>query len=115
MMRELWERLHDEREDVDEDRGRMRPVNEVIADLMQLAERERAVWLGEGYDDYLRSSHWINLRAMMRARAGGCCKRCGCASKRLEIHHLTYERIGRELESDLIALCPGCHAEEHGK
>jgi len=29
----------------------------------------------------------------------------------LEVHHQTYERVGRELETDLIALCCYCHDE----
>ena len=33
---------------------------------------------------------------------------------RLEVHHLTYERIGREHPDDLIVLCPQCHADVHG-
>ena len=33
----------------------------------------------------------------------------------LEIHHLTYERVGRELDSDLVALCWSCHEETWDK
>lgn len=33
---------------------------------------------------------------------------------RLEVHHLTYERLGREADDDLIVLCPSCHREQHG-
>ena len=29
----------------------------------------------------------------------------------LEVHHLTYERVGRERDTDLIALCCYCHEE----
>ncbi len=29
----------------------------------------------------------------------------------LEVHHRTYERVGRELETDLVALCWSCHDE----
>ncbi len=28
-------------------------------------------------------------------------------------HHLTYERIGQELASDLVALCTACHDRAH--
>src|SRR5215475_10158177 len=28
---------------------------------------------------------------------------------RLEVHHLTYERLGNEHPDDLIVLCPQCH------
>jgi hypothetical protein len=33
---------------------------------------------------------------------------------RLEVHHLTYDRIGHEHPDDLIVLCPQCHADTHG-
>ena len=33
---------------------------------------------------------------------------------RLEVHHLTYERVGHEHPDDLIVLCPACHAAAHG-
>lgn len=33
---------------------------------------------------------------------------------RLEVHHLTYERLGREHPDDLIVLCRACHAAQHG-
>lgn len=29
----------------------------------------------------------------------------------LEVHHLTYERVGRERDDDLVALCCYCHDE----
>ncbi len=33
---------------------------------------------------------------------------------RLEVHHLTYERLGAEWDDDLIVLCPACHRGQHG-
>lgn len=64
------------------------------------------------YQDYLRSSHWRALRLKVLERDGHRCK--GCRRKdRLEVHHLTYERLGRELSEDLITLCQRCHATEH--
>src|SRR3990167_7782601 len=32
----------------------------------------------------------------------------GC-SDRLEVHHITYERYGHEVNSDLISVCSRCH------
>lgn len=34
-----------------------------------------------------------------------------CELQQLEVHHLTYERRGHELDSDLLALCWGCHED----
>jgi hypothetical protein len=41
--------------------------------------------------------------------------RCGrCGSKRdIEVHHTTYERLGKEWDSDLEVLCVNCHRGEH--
>ncbi len=59
-------------------------------------------------DVYLRSPYWRARRARAIARAGGRCERCGVTG-RLEVHHLTYARLGRERDRDLRALCHGCH------
>ena len=45
----------------------------------------------------------------MKERAGHKCAKCGQTSATLEVHHLTYERFGRESEADLIVLCKVCH------
>lgn len=75
---------------------------------------------------YWRSVKWRRLRAQVLQRDGGCCQVCkrkaGDVDPRLkgkqrtvvlEIHHLTYERYGRERLSDLLTLCQRCHATEH--
>jgi hypothetical protein len=33
---------------------------------------------------------------------------------RLDVHHLTYERLGHENPDDLIVLCSDCHCRVHG-
>jgi hypothetical protein len=57
---------------------------------------------------YLRSPHWRARRARAIALAGGRCERCGRPG-RLEVHHVTYARLGRERDRDLRALCHRCH------
>lgn len=76
-------------------------------------------WLGGPlrrwrYRRYLRSEHWRSLRRQVIRRSGGRCERCG-RSGRLEVHHVTYVRRGRELPSDLQVLCRDCHDEAHEK
>lgn len=37
-----------------------------------------------------------------------------CGSKKdIHVHHLTYERMGHELDSDLMVLCEVCHDKVH--
>ena len=40
------------------------------------------------------------------------CENCDERSS-LQVHHLTYARLGREIDEDLVVLCRMCHANEH--
>lgn len=63
------------------------------------------------YSDYLRSSEWKKKRKAAVKQAHGICQRCGRTeySRRIEVHHRTYERLGRELPEDLEVICVECH------
>jgi hypothetical protein len=60
------------------------------------------------YERHIKSAQWRNMRRDIGRLRGNRCERCG-SSHRLELHHLTYERLGRELLSDLELLCIDCH------
>jgi 5-methylcytosine-specific restriction endonuclease McrA len=60
------------------------------------------------YEDYIRSAKWRQLRWAAMDRSGRCCERCQ-ADLAVEVHHLTYERLGHERADDLEALCESCH------
>src|SRR4051812_22187423 len=60
------------------------------------------------YKDYLKTMHWQEKRRRAMLRAGGVCQRCHHESRLLEVHHLTYARIGREREVDLLVVCDSC-------
>jgi 5-methylcytosine-specific restriction endonuclease McrA len=66
------------------------------------------------YQQYLKSPRWRKKAATARKRAGYRCQLCN-KQKPLEVHHRTYERLGYELPSDLIALCAACHKRHHGR
>lgn len=89
------------------------------------------------YADYLVSAEWKLSRKNALQRASHRCQSPSCELEylrslsdaelafeedemlpphayRLEVHHLTYARLGRELPDDLIVLCPACHAAAHG-
>lgn len=59
----------------------------------------------------MQSDAWKALRETMIAIADGTCERCDATEDTvaLEVHHLTYERLGREELDDLQVLCPTCH------
>jgi 5-methylcytosine-specific restriction endonuclease McrA len=68
------------------------------------------------YDEYLaylRSPWWTARKAAVRKYRGDHCERCHCRY-RLELHHRTYKRLGRELPEDVELLCWACHRREHG-
>jgi hypothetical protein len=59
------------------------------------------------YTHYLNSEAWKARRAQILARDGYMCRRCHGIAR--EVHHLTYERLGRERDDDLESLCSACH------
>ncbi len=66
------------------------------------------------YNNYLGSDHWKATRNKALERADYECWHCGGGDK-LHVHHLTYERIGKELPTDLMVLCASCHARTHSQ
>lgn len=66
------------------------------------------------YAEYLQTPHWREKRARAMARCGGQCQRCYRRDLGLHVHHMTYDRLGCEAESDLMVLCGLCHREVHG-
>jgi 5-methylcytosine-specific restriction endonuclease McrA len=65
------------------------------------------------YSAYIHSDEWNDRR---EAYLHYYCNRCrGCLSieRPLQLHHLTYERIGREEIEDCQILCKRCHQRRH--
>lgn len=66
----------------------------------------------EEYKAALQSKRWKLLRRIHISENDGKCAQCNSAplaNETLELHHLTYERIGKEKFSDVILLCRCCH------
>ncbi|HSQ51975.1 MAG TPA: hypothetical protein VLL94_11995 [Nitrospiraceae bacterium] len=66
------------------------------------------------YSDYLKTPQWREKRQLVMKRAGGLCEGCAHAPA-TQVHHLTYERAGREMLFDLVAICDACHEAVHGE
>ena len=95
-----------------------------------------------GYREYLKSAEWKRKRDAVMQRAmqsfmpaspvirrtvdgygrviksialehRPTCENDGCTNEAVHVHHLTYERIGKEWLEDLQALCPKCHEQQH--
>jgi 5-methylcytosine-specific restriction endonuclease McrA len=79
------------------------------------------------YEKYLETAHWQGFRKLVLTeqlkRIGrNECERCppqpnseGEGDVELHVHHLTYERLGRELIEDVQIICRECHDREHGR
>jgi len=64
------------------------------------------------YAAYLRSPQWRATRERTLRLRGRRCEACG-SRHRLDVHHRTYVRLGRETEDDLRVLCRHCHETAH--
>jgi 5-methylcytosine-specific restriction endonuclease McrA len=64
------------------------------------------------YAEYLRSPWWQHISASAKTAAQHRCQGCG-TGERLEVHHKTYSRRGREQLEDLEVLCHACHRAQH--
>jgi len=68
----------------------------------------------ETYEHYLSSPEWRQRRHAAIAAARWRCARCGwqCVwydGRGLEVHHLHYDTLGAEADTDLEVLCWRCH------
>lgn len=82
--------------------------NEEWKERKREKDRQWHAW----YDEYLRSDEWKQRRHQVLQRAGGMCE--GCLKRSAtQVHHLTYDRVGKEMLFDLVAICDICHGQIH--
>ena len=74
--------------------------------------RPRNLILWSEKQEYLKSIHWKQLRRIVLMRDNNTCKQCGC-TKSLNVHHITYKRLGDESIDDLVTVCRNCHQAIH--
>lgn len=73
------------------------------------------------YSTWMASSRWRARRAAWLARwiaehgSEPACAACdtGWSLRRGDLHHRSYDRLGRELDADLTPLCRECHDQVH--
>ena len=88
----------------------------------ELYRAERGIWgnyaeteknlMNNEYYNYLQSQEYQKRRLQRLKLDGFQCQLCGTAQN-LVVHHITYDRIGREDMDDLITLCNECHHKVH--
>jgi 5-methylcytosine-specific restriction endonuclease McrA len=65
------------------------------------------------YYEYLQSDHWKEFRKKYyRSRKRKSCTLCKSRND-IHLHHITYNRLGREQLNDVIPLCGECHELIH--
>ena len=64
------------------------------------------------YIEYIHSELWRSRASEMIRKAGYRCQQCGSIG-RLQVHHNAYNRLGAELDSDLLVVCEKCHKNLH--
>jgi 5-methylcytosine-specific restriction endonuclease McrA len=67
------------------------------------------------YRDYINSPRWEAFRRRWYQSSGlpKACLGCRESFGTMELHHVTYERLGTEWLNDVVPLCPRCHEAFH--
>lgn len=60
----------------------------------------------------MKSPLWRERRRNYFAIYKKKCASCG-GKRKIGLHHMSYERLGHELDGDLVALCWCCHEKYH--
>lgn len=95
---------NDEKELKDIMRGHIRTCIDCVGLELPRQRAKKNIDLGK----YLESSDWEKKKKVALALAGNACQLCK-STHGLQVHHNTYERLGRERHSDLIVLCDRCY------
>lgn len=61
---------------------------------------------------YMKTQAWQNLKLSRLRIAQHKCEHCGSINS-LQLHHITYIRLTKELIEDVIVLCSVCHQQVH--
>lgn len=64
------------------------------------------------YHSYINSRRWAKRRRAYYSRNPNICTVCGTREE-VKLHHSSYERLGNELDSDLVPLCRSHHKAFH--
>ncbi len=99
--------------------GRYRATPNIPPELDVFTYRHRPAPTSDTFtidkEAYLRSPQWQDIRRVILRRDQYTCCKCGIDGVPLEIHHITYKRLGHEHYSDLASLCRDCHQSIHDK
>jgi len=66
------------------------------------------------YNEYINSDKWVERKKLYYKNNK---KKCICCetTKDIQLHHITYNSLGNELDKDIAPICEKCHKEFHKK
>jgi len=64
------------------------------------------------YHRYINSPEWRARRKTYFQKHPPICARCK-TGEHIHLHHMTYDRLGEELDVDMVPLCEPCHDQVH--
>lgn len=67
------------------------------------------------YRKVIDSLEWKERVEAIKTKRGNRCESCGRTDCDLDAHHLTYSRLGKEMDEDILILCRPCHILYHDK
>lgn len=80
--------------------------------LRKRQNKDTEFW--KGYDAYLKTEEWKEIRKKVLFRAQDICEGCR-ENHAIHVHHLSYEHVGNEFLFELVAVCKDCHDRIHEK
>ena len=66
------------------------------------------------YREYLGTWHWREFKIRYFEAHPKKCSHCQIENSLIQLHHVTYARVGNEDFGDVIPLCKRCHRAHHG-
>jgi 5-methylcytosine-specific restriction endonuclease McrA len=78
-----------------------------------LEEQRNSVWR-DNYNDYMQSPEWKEKRKVVLKRDQYLCQGC-LQEKATQVHHLSYDHLGKEPLFELISICDSCHEQCHSQ
>lgn len=88
-----------------------RQAEQAMEFYQHVRDENRASWWRQ-YERHLSSNKWQKTRIQVFRRAYWTCECCHKA-RATQVHHLSYEHVGCENLSELLAVCVACHDEIH--
>lgn len=90
---------------------RVQPDRPGWQEVAEVNSRVRGAAWGASYGDVIATEEWRATARRAKKRHPRCWV---CQSRgRLEVHHLTYERVQEERDGDLVVLCRVHHDQVH--